>query len=90
MALCEKAAKGDGKARQHALELEQALGILSSFDEGADLVLYYKYLLVLEGHAEYALHFNASDALSPSQKHFAETQLTLFKTWYRGWSPMVK
>ena len=90
VSLCEKAAKGDVKARQHALELEQALGILSSFDEGADLVLYYKYLLVLEGHTEYALHFNASDALSPSQKHFAESQLTLFKSWYRGWSPMLK
>ena len=53
-------------------------------------MLYYKYLLVLEGHTEYALHFNASDALSPSQKHFAESQLTLFKSWYRGWSPMLK
>ncbi len=89
VSLCEKAAKGDVKARQHALELEQALEILSSFDEGADLVLYYKYLLELEGHVEYALHFNASDALSPSQKHFAQTQLNLFKTWYRAWSPML-
>jgi 4-hydroxy-tetrahydrodipicolinate synthase len=41
--------------------------------------------MVLQGDPEYTLHFNASDALSPSQKHLAETQLSLFKTWYAGW-----
>jgi 1-pyrroline-4-hydroxy-2-carboxylate deaminase len=86
VALCGKAAKGDAKARAQALELEQALGILSSFDEGADLVLYYKYLMVLEGSPEFDLHFNASDALSPSQKHYASTQLKLFKAWYSKWT----
>jgi 1-pyrroline-4-hydroxy-2-carboxylate deaminase len=59
--------------------------VLSTFDEGADLVLYYKYLMLLEGDAEYALHFNPSDALSPSQRGFAETQLRQFKIWYAGW-----
>ena len=84
--LCEKAAKGDATARRKALELEQALGVLSSFDEGVDLVLFYKYLMVLEGHAEYTLHFNASDALSPSQKRYVEDQHKLFKAWYDNWS----
>ncbi len=86
IALCEKAAKGDATARRQAQELEQALGVLSSFDEGVDLVLFYKYLMVLEGNPEYTHHFNATDALSTSQKRYAEDQLKLFKTWYRDWS----
>ncbi len=86
VALCERAVRGDVAARRRALELEQALGALSSFDEGADLVLYYKYLMELEGGAEYALHFNATDELSASQKHYAATQLRLFKSWYASWS----
>jgi dihydrodipicolinate synthase/N-acetylneuraminate lyase len=86
VALCEKAATGDAVARRRALELEQALGVLSSFDEGVDLVLFYKHLMVLEGNPEYALHLNAGDTLSPSQKHYAENQLGLFKDWYRAWS----
>ena len=63
--------------------------MLSSFDEGPDLVLYYKHLMVLEGSPEYALHFNETDALSPSQKHLAETQLKLFKTWYASWKTVL-
>jgi 1-pyrroline-4-hydroxy-2-carboxylate deaminase len=89
VSLCEKAAKGDARARRQALELEQALGVLSSFDEGADLVLFYKYLMVLEGNHEYELHLNPSDALSASQKRYAENQLRLFKEWYRAWSSML-
>ncbi|WP_158815339.1 dihydrodipicolinate synthase family protein [Methylocapsa sp. S129] len=85
VALCERTAKGDATARRRALELESALVVLSSFDEGVDLVLYYKHLMVLEGDAEYALHFNASDVLSASQQRFAETQLKLFKSWYTDW-----
>jgi 1-pyrroline-4-hydroxy-2-carboxylate deaminase len=86
VALCEKAATGDASARRRALELEQALGVLSSFDEGVDLVLYYKYLMVLEGSPEYELHFNATDTLSASQKRYASDQLKLFKGWYGAWS----
>lgn len=88
--LCEAAAKGDAESRACALELERALGVLSSFDEGADLVLYYKHLMVCEGHTEYGLHFNATDKLSPSQKAYAETQLKLFKSWYAGWARTAK
>lgn len=86
VSLCEKAATGDMKARGEARELEQALMVLSTFDEGPDLVLFYKYLMVLEGNPEYELHFNPSDALSASQKTFAATQLRLFKAWYAEWS----
>ncbi len=89
VALCEKAATGDATARRRALELEQALAVLSSFDEGADLVLFFKYLMVLEGHPEFALHFNEGDELSTSQKHHAESQLKLFRNWYANWSAMA-
>ena len=85
-ALCQKAASGDTAARRQALELEAALKVLSSFDEGVDLVLFYKYLMLLEGNPEYGLHFNPTDALSPSQKTFATNQLRLFKTWYASWA----
>jgi len=85
VALCERAAAGDAEARRLALELEGALGVLSGFDEGADLVLYYKHLMVLEGDPEYALNFNESDVLSASQQHWATTQLQLFKAWYANW-----
>src|SRR5580704_734545 len=85
-ALCRKAATGDVTSRRQAEELERALGILSSFDEGPDLVLFYKHLMVLEGNREYELHFCATDALSASQKRYAEDQLELFKAWYRDWS----
>ena len=85
VALCQRAARGDATARRLALELEAALGVLSSFDEGADLVLFYKHLMVLNGDQEYGLHFNASDALTASQKTYVETQYTLFKAWYADW-----
>jgi 1-pyrroline-4-hydroxy-2-carboxylate deaminase len=85
VALCEKAAKGDATARRKAEELERALMVLSTFDEGPDLVLYYKHLMVLEGHKAYGLQLNPTDALSASQKTFAETQLALFKRWYKSW-----
>jgi 1-pyrroline-4-hydroxy-2-carboxylate deaminase len=84
--LCEQAAAGDAGARQKAQQLEAALLVLSTFDEGVDLVLFYKYLMVLEGNPEYALHFNSTDQLSDSQKTFARDQLALFKNWYASWT----
>lgn len=85
VALCKQAAAGDAVARRRAQELESALAVLSSFDEGSDLVLYYKYLMVLNGEKEYAVHFNATDALSASQRGYAETQYRLFRQWYANW-----
>ncbi|CAM5762631.1 dihydrodipicolinate synthase family protein [Bosea minatitlanensis] len=84
--LCEAAAAGDAEARRRALELEQALAVLSSFDEGPDLVLFFKHMMVLKGDAEYALHFNETDSLSDSQRGYAEAQLALFDAWYADWS----
>ncbi len=86
VALCKQASQGDAVARSKAAQLDSALGVLSSFDEGVDLVLYYKYLMVLEGNLEYELHFNESDSLSLSQRHYAEKQLRLFKAWYSSWA----
>jgi len=86
VALSKQAAKGDAKARRQALELEAALAVLSSFDEGCDLVLYYKHLMVLNGDRGYALHFNESDQLSAAQRRYAESQYALFRQWYANWS----
>lgn len=84
--LSKQAAKGHAIARRRALELSEALNVLSSFDEGTDLVLYYKHLMVLGGDQEYALHFNETDGLSDTQRHYAETQYRLFRQWYANWS----
>lgn len=85
-ALSRAAAKGDPDTRQRALELDSALAVLSSFDEGADLVLYYKYLMVLKGNPEFSLHFIETDELSASQRNYAKAQLELFDAWYATWS----
>ncbi|WP_175731954.1 dihydrodipicolinate synthase family protein [Burkholderia ambifaria] len=87
--LCKKAAQGDAVARVRAKELEAALAVLSSFDEGCDLVLFYKHLMVLNGDREYTLHFNETDALSDAQRNYAEAQYTLFRNWYANWSKTI-
>lgn len=86
VALSKQAANGDAKARRLALELEAALAVLSSFDEGCDLVLYYKHLMVLNGDQGYDLHFNPTDVLSNAQRRYAEQQYALFRQWYADWS----
>ena len=60
--------------------------MLSRFDEGTDLVLYFKHLMVLQGDERYRHHFVETDALSDSQKGFAAAQLALFRAWYDDWS----
>jgi 1-pyrroline-4-hydroxy-2-carboxylate deaminase len=86
--LSQAAAAGDVDARQRAQELEQALAVLSSFDEGPDLVLYFKHMMVLKGDKEYTLHFNETDALTESQRGYVEAQFKLFNTWYAEWSKL--
>jgi len=86
IALCQQAAQGDVDARRLAEELDNALRVLSTFDEGPDLVLYYKHLMVLEGNTDYAHSINAGDTLSRSQREFATIQWRLFKNWWRQWS----
>jgi len=83
--LASKAAKGDAQARKYALELSEALTVLSTFDEGPDLVLYYKELMVLEGHEAYRHQIYSSDKLSASQKQFLHIQWKLFRDWWSNW-----
>ena len=83
--LCERAAAGNAEARRLAQQLDEALAVLSRFDEGPDLVLYYKYLMVCQGHAAFERHFNETDALSASQRDYAGKQLELFCRWWGDW-----
>ena len=83
--LSSLAASGDVEARRLAQQLDESLIVLSTFDEGPDLVLYYKYLLVLLGESDYEHHFNETDRLSPSQQQFATAQLKLFQDWWQDW-----
>ena len=83
--LCERAATGDPQARLRASELNSALTVLSTFDEGPDLVLYYKHLMVLEGHSEYQHQLYSSDQLSVSQKAHIEDTWKQFKSWWSAW-----
>tara|TARA_R110002049_G_scaffold2750_4_gene21994 strand:- start:178555 stop:179517 length:963 start_codon:yes stop_codon:yes gene_type:complete len=85
VSLCQRAARGDHNARRLAQELTEAIAVLSSFDEGPDLVLYYKYLLVLLGDEDYRWHFNETDRLSASQAVYAEKQLNQFLNWWQSW-----
>jgi len=80
-----KAASGDHEAWRLACELDQALAVLSSFDEGPDLVLYYKHLMVLEGNPEYQHQLYASDALSSQQRAFLEDHWRQFREWWANW-----
>ena len=68
-----------------AIELSEALKVLSTFDEGPDLVLFYKYLLKLNGEEEYNFNFYKSDQLSSSQAKFAEKQFNIFNEWWKNW-----
>jgi len=83
--LCERAAAGDAQARVYAQELEDAIRVLATFDEGPDLVLHYKKLMVLEGHSAYEHQLNSFDKLSPSQDAYLEDQWKLFRNWWANW-----
>jgi dihydrodipicolinate synthase/N-acetylneuraminate lyase len=83
--LCLAAASGDAEARRLAAELDDALAVLATYDEGPDLVLYYKHLMVLEGHAAYGCQINPTDALSDSQRAFLEAQWRQFRSWWSSW-----
>ena len=84
-ALCGAAAAGDGDAYRRARELADALAVLAAFDEGPDLVLYYKHLMVLAGRPAYRHHLNAGDELSPSQRAYAEAAWQRFRRWWSAW-----
>ena len=66
-------------------ELDSALEVLSAYDEGPDLVLYYKYILALLGESDFELNFNEGDSLDESQKQGAESELKRFQIWWDSW-----
>ncbi len=68
LTLCALGAGGDTEARTFAGELDSALEVLAAYDEGPDLVLYYKYILALLGESDFELNFNEDDSLDDSQK----------------------
>jgi 4-hydroxy-tetrahydrodipicolinate synthase len=84
--LSREAAAGDPGSHRLALELERALATLSLFDEGPDLVLYYKHLAVLAGDNAYTESLHGSDTLSDSQKRYATDQFEQFDRWWSAWS----
>ncbi|MDA8019132.1 MAG: dihydrodipicolinate synthase family protein [Thermoanaerobaculia bacterium] len=83
--LCQRAAEGDPESLRLAQELDDALRVLSTYDEGPDLVLYYKHLMVLEGNAEYEHSTHPGDRLSQPQKAFLESQWRQFRSWWAAW-----
>lgn len=83
--LCEQAAAGNSQARKWALELSEALTVLSTFDEQPDLVLHYKELMVLQGHEEYRHQIYGSDCLSEGQRQYLHNQWRLFRAWWSQW-----
>lgn len=87
--LSRQAAKGDFEARRLAMELDEAMSVLSTYDEGPDLVLYYKHLMTLEGNKGYECQLNQTDALSPSQKAFLEGEWESFRSWWASWPGKV-
>jgi 4-hydroxy-tetrahydrodipicolinate synthase len=86
VALSQEAAAGDPVALVRSKELDAAMMVLSTFDEGPELTLYYKHLMVLEGNPEYALNIDPTDALSPSQKGHLEFAWKRFRAWYAAWA----
>lgn len=88
--LCLKGASGCVVSRRLAKELDESLAVLARFDEGPDLVLYYKHLMVLAGHSAYQHHLHPTDRLSDSQKIYLEQQYSLFTTWWKRWLPDAK
>ncbi|WP_299768160.1 dihydrodipicolinate synthase family protein [uncultured Pseudoteredinibacter sp.] len=83
--LSEQAAKGDATAFRLANELNDAMAVLSKIDEGTDLVLFYKRLMVLEGNTEYEYQLNPTDRLTSSQQAWLDDQWQQFRNWWASW-----
>ena len=83
--LCRRAADGDSEARRYAKELDEALAVLSRFDEGPDLTLYYRLIASETIDPIYRRPALATDRLSASQERYALDQLKLFQAWWNNW-----
>jgi len=88
--LSVRAADGDDEAFGLANELDGALATLSEFDEGPDLVLFYKHLMVLEGNTEYEHHINETDSLMDSQRDYIDAEWRKFRQWWDSWPGAAK
>ncbi|KAA5547040.1 dihydrodipicolinate synthase family protein [Roseiconus nitratireducens] len=86
VSLCRRAAAGDSTARRYARELDEALAVLSRFDEGPDLTLYYRLIASETIDPAYRRTALPTDQLSPSQERYAIAQLRLFQSWWNDWS----
>ena len=84
--LCEEARAGDDDALRRAKQLNEALSALAKFDEGPDLVLYFKRLMVLEGDPDYAHAVNPDDKLNRSQHAYVDSHWARFRRWWDAWS----
>ena len=73
------------QARSYAYELDQALHQLSLFDEGPDLVEYYRYLMTVSGVEGYDVPMISTDVLSDTQAAFAKQQYDIFMSWWANW-----
>jgi len=58
---------------------------LSKYDEGPDLVLYYKYLMTLAGHKGFDRHILPTDALTEPQRASANRKYFMFRQWWDKW-----
>ena len=65
--------------------MNEALIVLSTYDEGPDLVLFYKYLLVLLGDEKYQYHFIPTDRLSDSQSNLLSSNCGYSMAWWEAW-----
>ena len=83
--LCRRAANGEVEARRYAWELDEALAVLSKFDEGPDLTLYYRLIASKTIDPIYQRPALATDRLSASQERYALDQLDLFQSWWASW-----
>lgn len=82
--LCKRAAGGDAQSRRSAMQLDAALKVLSTFDEGPDLTLYYRRIAAEMGDDDLARPVDPEDRLSRSQEAYALNQLSLFLDWYES------
>ena len=87
--LSHAAAAGDATAHRLALELHAAIRPLSEFDEGSDLVLYFKYLSELRDGNSYGGSLHRSDALTAAQRGYAASRLRRFELWWADWEGVV-
>ena len=87
--LCVAAARGEAEARSRALELEQAMAMLASFDVGADLVLYSSASArAAQQPRGTRCAFNETDELTPSQRRLRHAPARALDAWYADWSTL--